>query len=495
MGGTPHRIEGWSAREEVLAADLVRGELLASKAIQDNIRDLASDTSGAAINFFSKVPTWGPVAATFNVNLGAGRGNVSSSTGVTADDSDYQVVEWPNPTQIVFTTPNGANPRIDLVVVTPGTVSQDLSARNVLVDPTARTQVIANLAKTLQPLANLSVIAGTPGATPSPPSPGAGQFALYEVWIPAAAADSTTFVPIQRMFRRAPFPWSTMSGIVTGCHLQWDLTADVSTTSSALTFTGINRVVIDGEEIDFSNVLPIPVVQDSGNNPFGVAAGASDKPYYIYLCGGRHAPQGSFVSPFFSPVCVVESLSPPVLDSNSRPNASLTGPRGTIPPEAAVYIGLGFVVATTTRRRPCLMTDDMTIIVGSDLGGILSLTKTGTGVEALGTPASKPSLAGGKMLARFSLGAASASGEVHFHQDRGDGAAAAPTSIGAGSLNVVPEIRTQVAAKVMAAFGLFYFNPANAKIWIAGVNITTGDVITLTPMGYDHRVARIASRG
>ena len=198
---------------------------------------------------------------------------------------------------------------------------------------------------------------GTPGATPAPPAVPAGAVALREAWVPAAAANSAAFpVPAPRLFRRAPFPWSIMSGVIRGCRLRWDLTVDVSAASSAITFSGgVATACIDGEVIDCSSLTGVAVTQDVANNPFGVAAGTSDKPYYIYVVGGRHAPQGPWGSTTSSR-CVVECLTAPNVDRAATPPTSRR--RVVRLPERAFYIGIGFVVAGTTRRRPCVMGDD-----------------------------------------------------------------------------------------------------------------------------------------
>lgn len=489
--GTQHREVGWSAREEVLSTDLKRMQDLSSKAIQDQSRYGSMDGSNTPISSFDLVPNWAP-AAGFTVNYGPGAGHQFSTSGVGVDDSDFQVIEFPV-TTLTFATPDVTNPRIDLIVGTAASVGQDLSARNILQDPNTRAQIVANVAKTAQPLTTLAVVTGTPAATPVPPAVPAGAVALHEVWVPAGAANSTAFpFPAPRLFRRATFPFSILGGILEGFHLRWDLTADITSTSSALVVgDALNVVVIDGEVIDCSALTGIPVQQDLANNPFGGAAGASDKPYYIYAVGGRHAPQGTLGFNNLIPIAVVESLTAPNILSGF-PSANLQTARGTVNAAGAVYIGIGFVVATTTRRRPCIMNDNLTEIVGADFGGFMSLTKTGTGPEALGIPASKPSVSR-SVLGLLSLGAASANGEIHLHPDRGDGVAAAPTSIGVGSLTVAPGVKGQVAAHQIYAIAHFFFNPLNATIWIAGTSINTGDVIQFTPMAYDHRVRRLGA--
>lgn len=488
MGGTPHRIENWAAREEVLAADLIRAQLLASKMVQDAAGDLAADGAGVVIASLDAVPSWTATAG-FTATLGLGRGHVFSTTGVTADDSNFQVIEWPA-TPLTFSTPDPTNPRIDLIVATPATQAQDIVARNVLLDPVARTQGLVNVAKTSQPFATIAVVTGTPGATPVPPAVPGGAVAVYEVYVPAAAASSAAFpVPALRLFRRAPFPWSAMNGIIAGCRLTWDLTVNPSTTSSGITFgAGTSFVVIDGEVIDCSSLTGIPVIQDSAANPFGVAAGASDKPYYIYVVGGRHAPQGSLGFGGFIPVAIVESLTPPNLVTGS-PTSSITTPRGAASAAACLYIGIGFVLAGTTRRHACQMGPEMTYIVGS--AEAMSLTKTIVGTEALGVPGSKPTVST-KALVSMAISAASGTAAARLSIDRGDGGGVAP-SVGAFDPKNGPcVIRNLPTSLLNYATGTFFFAPGNATIWQEGSGLAAADVITANIQAYDHRVRKFS---
>ena len=60
--------------------------------------------------------------------------------------------------------------------------------------------------------------------------------------------------------------------------------------SSQISVNGLlHRVVIDGELIEAASLFAIAIAQDAGAaNPFAAAAGASDKPYFVYAVGGRH---------------------------------------------------------------------------------------------------------------------------------------------------------------------------------------------------------------
>jgi len=493
MGGAGFSSEKYNAREVALSSDLGRGERLISRDVQ-NIEGWGS-ADGSGVPYSSLLrPVSLTAAAGFTMTLGDGDGffYFPSDPSLTVDDSPYEIIRWRSVPALAFATPDATNPRIDLVVVAPAMVDADLTSRNILVDPGARTIAAQNVYKTSNPSAAVSVVTGTPGATPAPPSVPAGAVALLEVYVPAAAASAAAFLSAPRLFRRAPFPWSAASGIMAGGDLRWNLNVDALAASSTLTMNGaIHRLLIDGELVEFSTPDAIPSFVDTSNNPFGSAPG-SDTPYYIYAVGGRHLPQGIKTAAAFSPIALVESLTPPSLENHGRPAATLVTARGTAPATACVYLGIGYVQGGTTNRKPCIMTDDMIYIVGAD-SGFTNHSLSGTGVQALGTLASRPALSG-KVYALLSLNSTALGAEVHLHPDRGDGGGASPTSIDATlALNVAPSIRSQVAGTPTQTNMVFFFNPANPKIWIGGTNLTTGDSIGISAQAYDHRVCRIAA--
>lgn len=372
-----------STREEFLSGDFVRAQKYASSQLQSLLRDdsrnddgrvLASGATdpagvGTPIQGCSILPDFVPQGV-FDANITAGQCFKEDGTGVTGlsnDDSTYQVVRWPD-TVVTFATPDPANPRIDLVYVLVGSVLTDNQSRNILLDPVARTVAPASVPKKQNPQsgsggAAVLVVTGTPAASPVAPALPAGGVAIMEVLIPAAAANSTSFWPCRRIFRRAAYPVSSAHGILQGCLFESSL-VDETAASSVLTVgnpaESISRVIIDGEVITFSSGgtgAPAMIIQDAaGANPFAVAANANfDKPYYIYAVGGRHLPQAQRGFPFTAqptiwPVCFVESLVAPNRDG--RPSAVITTPRGTTQ-NAALFVGIGFVAAGTTNRKPC----------------------------------------------------------------------------------------------------------------------------------------------
>lgn len=493
--------EKFNARELMLTGDVMRMQRVQSRDLQNLLGGGSAGGDGLPIASFASPCTLTP-------NTGAGTwvmqlqgatalGYFPSDVSLTADDSPYELARWATQ-NLTFGVPSGSD-RIDLVVATPGMTDTDLQARSILVDPVARTITLQNVNKTSNPVATIAIVAGTPSGGPVAPAVPAGAIPLFEVYVPSAAVNANNLSPIQRCWRRAPFPWSTMSGVMTGCHLRWDLSIDVNAGgTSTVTLVGANhRVLIDGELVDFPTLAQVAVAQDAGaSSPFAAAAGGSDKPYYFYLVGGRHAPQGTWTGLGMVPVTIIESLTPPDPDNYGRPTAPLTTPlRGAAPIEACVYIGLGFVLATTTRRRGCIMGPEFVKIVGAESAGALSLTKTGAGSEALGTIGAKPALST-RVQGVLRLTAASGSAIAAMIPDRGDGAGAAPEPT-TTYIFEAPQVRSVGAASVSEGTVEFVFNPANPKIWTGGTasSLATSDLIQFYPSSYDHRVARIASHG
>lgn len=376
---------GYTTREEVLTSDLNRMGKLSSRELQDLLADenrtdesiSGSDPQsgrGSRVSAASLLPLLSSAAA-FTMDLSFGQAFLQDNTiatDVTAggDDSQYQVVRW-TAQNIGFTTPDAGNPRIDLVVVTPTVVDADGASRFTMVNPITRSLQALNVNKTNNPGTNVQIVAGTPDPQPTAPAVPAGALALFEVYIPASAADSTTFKVARRTHRRgAVSVGATMHGILRGCVPAWSV-VDESAAASTLTVgnsttAGPSRVVIDGEVITFtrlSSASPaslVGVVADAGaNSPYAASAPAtSDKPYYLYLCGGRSLPQGrrtDLSGNALQPLVVVESLVAP--DRNGRPSVAITTPRGTTQ-LGAVYIGVGYVTMNSTRRKPCVVEGD-----------------------------------------------------------------------------------------------------------------------------------------
>jgi hypothetical protein len=382
--GTPLSSEIFNAREEMLTSDLNRLQALASREVQDIAgQENSSDDSRAGGDMQNGVGV--PIDAAeilpsvaypggFVLTLQYGSGYLTDfgvgNFGDAANGSPYTVVRWAQQ-DLAFTTPDAGLPRIDLVVATPATVPTDSAARFILVDPVARAVAPANVYKTSNPLASVQVIAGTPNAQPTSPAVPAGALALFEVYVPAGAANATLFKLARRLWRRSVGVMATYHGILRNCVPTWNL-ADETAASAELVILGathvgdaarINRVIIDGEMISFglldgSGATLPTVVSDAGaNSPFAAAAPAtSDKVYYLYLCGGRNLPQARRATTGeLQPVVLVESLVPP--NPDGRPSDVITTRRGTTQ-DGALYIGCGYIVAGSTRRKGCSVQGD-----------------------------------------------------------------------------------------------------------------------------------------
>lgn len=488
MGGAPFSREKINAREIALSSDENRSYQLWSRELQNVLALGSADPVGVpfscALSALSLTFTAG-----FQMQLADGDAFFYFPTdpSLTVDDSAFEVLRWRSVAPLTFATPDATNARIDLVVAQPASVDADLVSRNILVDPSARTINSQSVFKTSNPTSIITVVTGTPAGSPVPPAVPAGKCALLEVLVPAAAPSAATFSPCPRLSRRAEFPWSRMSGILAGCRLVWDCSVDPSTTSSTLTINGpSNFVVIDGELLDASALFGMPVTQDPANNPFSVAAGASDKPYYIYLVGGRHAPQGTQASGTLLPVAAIESLTAP--NNLGQPLSALTTPRGTTTVSGAVFIGIGFVVAGSTRRRACIMTSDLTYVLGG--AEHLSLTKAGVGTESMGVPASKPTVST-RAIIDVGVSAVSTTALAILAPDRGDGGGVSP-GVGAASLtNALCFVKNNSSGN-NAATGTFFFTPGNATIWQMGTGLAAADVVTASIQAYEHGVAKLS---
>lgn len=352
--------------EEGLSGDLVRMQRLASREAQ-NILEAASrsdenrdntlgyvgpssvNSGGSPISFAEILP-YLRFAGAFTMELGAGQAYDERPPASTADDSAYTVLRWPTQVLPAFANPDGTNPRIDLVVAEAASANADLVSRNILLDPANRTVQAQVIAKTNNPLSNISIVTGTAASSPTAPSVPSGKIALFEVWVPAAAPDASTFVPIRRLWRRPAYPFTAFNGIISGCVPRWSDVDDTTTTSQIdLSDTDVHRVCVDGEVLVFRGTVPV-AVDDTANSPG--TAGATDKPFYIYLCGGRNNPRRSSSG---CPFVLVMSTTAP--DAFGHPSAALND-GATIQRGGAVYIGVGWVFAGSTRKRACYVSND-----------------------------------------------------------------------------------------------------------------------------------------
>lgn len=390
MAGSPFTVVVESSREELLSTDIVRAQQIGSRELQDTIRynsasrDSADAThlaasGGSPIAGYDFAPLLTPVAASMTMDLSIGQAYVDNPGGVPnvfsgADTSPYEVLRWlawtvtwdggtddPVTRAAHGPVPDGANPRIDLIIATPAQTQTDEQSRNFLLDPVLRTTAPALTPKLQGPAAVISVVPGTAAADPILPVLPAGSVALFAVRIPAAAADASAFRACRQLWRRPAGLQGQLHRALSNAIVS--MSGNVEGSSAGITFPDgvVNTVVIDGEIIDwvggYAGGAGATIVPDASANPFGSPAPAlNDKPYYIYVCGGRHLPCARLnITGELQPVCIIESLTAPLADG--RPSAPISTPQGTTT-DGALYIGLGYVQHNSTHRKNVAWVDD-----------------------------------------------------------------------------------------------------------------------------------------
>ena len=379
MPATTFTLEQQNAREQVLSTDINRLGKLASREAQNLLlnasrRDDFTDTAGAPLRgvtggIVERADVLGTIAGSagsYNVNVGAGQAFMDI-TAPDVDSSDYSVVRWDN-TVITSIAPDAGTFRVDLIVATPAMVTADLQSRNILVDPVLRTVTPANVYKTSNPLATLSVVTGTPGDSSAPAVPG-GSVALWEVISYNTDADSTTYRFIPRIWRRVE-SFSSCHAILENC-VPADGGVHLESVSDppALAYGKVHRAIIDGEVICAPLVaaFSVPATPDTNNNP--VTAGidaAKDVFCYLYLCGGRHAPQNG-VGVADTPLRLVASLTAP---SGGRASAALAISGVTVAKAGTLYCGVWFIASATHNYKSCKIVGDW-VYAQSRAGGPL----------------------------------------------------------------------------------------------------------------------------
>lgn len=418
---------------------------------------------GTPISGLDVLPTFA-AGSGFNVTIGAGSGYLNTSVGIGPGESAYRTILWGSQS-VTHATPHATLERIDAVTVTPAAFGTN---------------------------STLAVVTGTAAATPLAPAAPSGSGVLFYVLIPPAAADATHFRATRGLWRRVGYPWSGMSGIISGAELSWDYTA-AATTDAEIYFgapdlsgsMSVNRILIDGEPIEWVGVAfnGSGVVSDSTANPFGTTASANfDRPYYVYAVGGRHNPMPAPIvgDTFVNPVTIVESTVVPN-PRTGKPTGSLTVNGVTINPNGAVYIGLGFVVAGTTNRRACVMDAEMTS--GLNELGFLGASVSVSGKIDMGTFAGhcQPAISTKMYLSGSFVNSDPTNGSAFgvFLEDF-------PTTVAGSGLRGYATPGSDFAIN----WAPVSFTPrSGSELW-AQLNGGTG-VIQLYAMGFNHRVNRI----
>jgi hypothetical protein len=370
MPSTSFSVVKQNPREQVLSTDLNRMQKLASREAQDRLLNASRGSAfespaGAPVSMqeapvINRADDLGTIvgnAGTFVVNLSAGSGFVYI-LNPDADGSSYSPVKWDAQTFTI--TPDATQVRADLVYATPAMVDTDAQSRNVLVDPVARTVAPAVLNKTSNPVGTVTVLTGTPGSALAPACP-AGSLPLWEVVTKNADVDSTAYRFIPRIWRRVE-SFGSCHAILKNC-VPTDGGLHLESVNVAPYLPGgtTHKAVIDGEVLCAS--LPsgtqhIAAVVDSLNNPLAAAIDANKDVFcYLYLCGGRHAPQNGIGSPVptYAPLQLVASLQPP-LYGRSTDILAINGVN--VPKDGTLYVGVWAIAKGTHNYKSCLIEGD-----------------------------------------------------------------------------------------------------------------------------------------
>ena len=406
MAGIPSRMNQ-TAREQVLATDLNRIGDLAGRELMDSklLRSVRADFYKPATNTFddfsavskaaqatpiaglTRPPSLDGIAAVFDMALGAGEGQLPF-TSANPDQSDYQLLRWPAQT-LTWPgggTPDATNPLICLICATPADQLTDLQSRNILLDPILRSVSPQNCYKTTNSLATISVIAGAAAPAPVPPAVPAGALALFEVYVPAAVADSTSFLPVRRAWRQIEFPGTSQHGIVKGCVPYLGL----GTPYLNLGLNSVHRIVIDGELLTFLGNGSAAAKADTNHPPVTTGHATFDAPAYLYLCGGRNRPamDYGYATPGWAPIPVHLVISLTAPDPLGYPSADLAIATPTIsfPRAACCYVGVAFCAAGAVTNVPSFYADDWIYssktVPTADLKGFLMPPQAATNAYA-----------------------------------------------------------------------------------------------------------------
>jgi hypothetical protein len=178
---------------------------------------------------------------------------------------------------------------------------------------------------------------------------------LWLVHVPAGSTKSSQFAFARATHRRLEFPGSSQHGILQGCVPAWTLTSEATDNPAKLESGEVHRVVIDGELLSFTGIN-VTAELDTAYPTVTAVGTTHDVPHYLYLVGGRHAPQINLISGYCAPVRLVQTVCAP--DRWGRPIAALTVRGETIPVSACVYIGVGYMAAGTANRKGCVIDGD-----------------------------------------------------------------------------------------------------------------------------------------
>lgn len=373
MPSTTFSLVKFNAREQAISTDLNRAQKLTSRDAQDVLKNGArrdsfttqlgvprAGATGEVVDRADDLGTISGAAGSFNITLSAGQAFMEIVTA-DPDASTFCPVRWAG--QVVASiVPDAATHRVDLIVALTQMVDTDLSSRNILVDPVARTVAPANVWKTSNPLAALAVIPGVPGDY-APPAVPAGTIALWEVVTLNTDTEAADYRFIPRLWRRIE-SLGSCHGILENCTPESSVHLEAAAIDPPyLISTKVHRAVIDGEVVCAVPSANIVADYDSSADPLSAGVDAAkDVPCYLYLCGGRHAPQnglasftGGAATPSYSALRLVASLTVPL---RNRATSDLVVAGVTIPKEGTLYCGVWFIAKGGHLYKSCAIDGD-----------------------------------------------------------------------------------------------------------------------------------------
>jgi hypothetical protein len=395
-----------NADEQILSTDLNRMQSIASRDAQDvlgnaSLRDGFTGFTGTPLKTgsgssdpVSRADNLGTIVGTtgnFTINMGAGQVFAYLPVGV-VDTSAYQVVRW-GAGAIGTIVPDSSQVRVDLIYAIPAMVPTDLQSRNLLVNPVARQIAPANVNKTNNPLATIKVLPGTPGSTQAPDCP-AGAVPLWEVVTFPGDTDASAYRFVPRIWKRIE-SFGTCHAILENCVPQMSNDVEPPTEGYRpyLSNPLVHRAIIDGEVICAPltsatvNGTYIAAEPDTNNDPTAATIHTDKDVFcFLYLCGGRNAPQNGVAGTDlpgggvrgYHALRLVASLTPP---QYNRATAALAIAGVAIPTGATLYAGIWAIAKGTHNYKTCVISGDWvyaaTNNMSSSMAGFYESQKSG----------------------------------------------------------------------------------------------------------------------
>lgn len=217
------------------------------------------------------------------------------------------------------------------------------------------------------------VVTGTVAPLAVPPTVPPNTVPLAEVMIFPGTTSTLTAPIMRRGFRRLPYPYSTMTGILEGCRIGYDWISGA--TAGPYIQSIQNKVAFNGEVLEFAGGTAFTAAGDQDAVPGSVGTMV---PFYFYVCRNEYH-DGTNQS-----AIVLMSMTVPHPDTG-HPIVNLRSPSmRAVPKEDALLIGVGWS-HTSNLIMPVVSTDDGWFYPQLPLYQIL------TTVPTTGTPVIFPS--------------------------------------------------------------------------------------------------------